>query len=276
MSASNRAALLAKTLKVLKKHYKPVAPPSDRSVLEHLLYACCLENSRHEDVDEVMAKLQQSYFDWNEVRVTTVSELAEVMSVLTDPSDAATRLKRTLHSVFESRYAFDLEHLRKQNLGAAIKELEGYNGVTPFAASYVTQNALGGHAIPVNRGVLEALVVLGAVTAADAQQQRVPGLERAIGKNKGVEFGSLLHQMGVDYTTSPFTPRIRSVLLEIDPEAKHRLPKRGTGKKGEGESEPPEAAPRAAKKRASPPRKAPSLEEPKKSQTKRLSRRKPR
>ena len=48
MSASNRAAILTKVHKVLKKYYQPVAPPSDRGLLEHLLYACCLENSAHE------------------------------------------------------------------------------------------------------------------------------------------------------------------------------------------------------------------------------------
>jgi len=138
-----------------------VAPPTDRPLLEHLLYACCLENARHETVDEVFAKLEQNYFDWNEVRVTTVAELAEVLSVLPDAADAARRLKRTLQGVFEGHYSFDLEFLRKQNLGKAIQELEKLSGVTRFALAYVTQTALGGHSIPVNQGAFAALQVLG-------------------------------------------------------------------------------------------------------------------
>ena len=50
--STNRAALLTKLHKVLKKHYKPVSPPKDRTVLEHLLYACCLENARPEAADD--------------------------------------------------------------------------------------------------------------------------------------------------------------------------------------------------------------------------------
>jgi len=45
MSVPNRSELINATFDILKKHYKPVKPPADRSLLEHLLYACCLENS---------------------------------------------------------------------------------------------------------------------------------------------------------------------------------------------------------------------------------------
>jgi endonuclease-3 len=230
MNASSRQSLINKTYRVLKKHYQPVTPPADRPVLEHLLYACCLENAKHESVDEVFAKLEQNYFDWNEVRVTTVAELAEVMSGLPDAAEAARRLKRTLQGVFESQYSFDLEALRKQNLGKAVQDLEKYNGVTAFAVAYVTQNALGGHSIPVNAGVFAALQVLGVISAAEAAKKRVPGMERAIPKSKGVEFGSLLHQFGVDYATATHSTRLRGIILEIDPDAKERLPRRGAKK----------------------------------------------
>jgi hypothetical protein len=44
MNASNRSTLITKSHTVLKKHYKPVVPPTDRSVIEHLLYAGVLED----------------------------------------------------------------------------------------------------------------------------------------------------------------------------------------------------------------------------------------
>jgi endonuclease-3 len=277
MSASNRQTLINKTFKVLKKHYESVAPPSDRSVLEHLLYACCLENSKHENVDEVFAKLEQNYFDWNEVRVTTVAELAEVMASLPDPGDAAQRLKRGLQGIFETHYSFDLEFFRKQNLGKSIKDIERFSGVTRFAVAYVTQNALNGHAIPINQGVLSVLEVLGVISPAEAAKKRVPGLERAIPKSKGVEFASLLHQLGVDYAATPFSPRLRTVILEIAPDAKDRLPKR-QGKKTLAKSGKAKkkakaaAAPTGRKKKTKSAESAPK----KKSTTKRLSRKKPR
>ena len=280
MSAPNRAALLTKSFKVLKKHYKPVAPPSDRSVLEHLLYASCLENSKHEDVDEVYAKLQESFFDWNEVRVTTVTELSEGMMSLSDPVESAKRLKASLQSIFETHYSFDIDFLKKQNLGKSVKEIEKYKGVTAYAIAYATQNSLGGHAIPVNKGALKALEVIGVITPNEAAKGRVPGMERAIPKSKGVEYASLLHQLGVDFGNSPFSPRVRAILLEIAPDAKERMPKRGAKKE-------PEAAKTKKKKKAEKaaassgktkkkPTKRAATKKKKKSPTKRLSRKKPR
>lgn len=228
MSVSNRQALILKVQKVLRNQYKPVKPPSDRLVLDHLLYACCLENSHFEAADEGFARLQQTFFDWNEVRVTTVTELAETLACLADPSAAAARLKRCLQSVFETYYAFDLESLKKQNLGKAVKDLEAINGATTFGVAYVVQNALGGHAIPCSQGVFDAFEVLGIITPAEAAKGRVPGLERAISKSKGAEFAALLHQLGADFFASPCGTKVRALLVEVCPEAKDRLPKRNS------------------------------------------------
>ena len=157
MSTNNRAAILTKAHRVLKKHYKPIAPPSDRPLLEHLLYSCVLEQAKNEQADEALALLQQSYFDWNEVRVTTIGELAETMSMLPDAPVAARRLKRVLHHVFEAHYAFDIEFLKKQNLGKSVQDIGKLKGVSPFVLAYFTQNGLSGHAIPV--GDLEPCLV---------------------------------------------------------------------------------------------------------------------
>lgn len=281
---SDRATLLNKTAKVLKKHFKPVAPPSNRSVLEHLLYACCLEGSHHEPADDVFARLQETYFDWNEVRVTTAAELSEVMAGLADPEDAARRLKRSLQAVFEKHYSFDIDFLRKGNLGKAVKEIEALSGVTPFAVAYVAQNALSGHSIPANKATFDLFIIIGAITEAEAAKQRIPGLERTIPKNKGIEFGSLLHQLSVDYMASPFSPRVRSIILEIEPDAKGRLPKRAPKKVKKA----PPAKKKAATKSADSKTKKPATKKPptkkkaakksatKKSATKKLAKKKPR
>ena len=260
MSTPNRAGLLKKTFRVLKKHYKSVIPIGDRSTLEHLLYACCLENTQAEATDEAYAKLQESYFDWNEIRVTSVGELAEVLNALTDPADAATRLKQVLQMVFETYYAFDLEHLKKQNLGKAVKELDKYTGTTNFSVDYVSQNSLGGHSIATNAGAVHTMVVLGIVTEAEATKRRLPGVERAISKAKGIEFTSLLHQLGTDFRTTPFSSRVRGILLEIDPNAKERFPKRKSRKKEappekEKPTKPSKTAKKAASKKAAPKKK---------------------
>ena len=168
-------------------------------MIEHLLFACCLEDAHHDAAEEAFAALVHTFFDWNEVRVTSISELSEVMACLPDPRAAANRIKRVLHAVFEATFNFDLEDLRKKNLGPTIEWLEKLDGTTPFTVAYVVQAALGGHAIPIDAGTMAALRVLDLVTDKDVAAGVVPGLERAVAKSKGIEFGSLLHEFGADY-----------------------------------------------------------------------------
>ena len=241
MASNNRATQINKVIKVARKYYKPAEPQKDRSVLEHLLFACCLENSTYDDATKVFETLSRDYFDWNEVRVTSIRELSEMMKSLNDPKESATRLKRVLQSLFESQYSFDLDPMRKQNIGQAVKQLKKYNGASSFTVAYVTQNALGGHSIPVNRGLLQTMLSVGVISESEATKNAVPGLERAVPKTRGFETGSLLHQLGVELYRSPYGPTIRKLLLEIEPKCKDRLPKRPSKKVEAEQSAPPEA-----------------------------------
>ncbi len=226
MTAVSRTAQFAKVHKILKKHYKPVAPRADRSVLEHLMFACCLEDAGYEAAEEAFAALVHTFFDWNEIRVTLLSELSEVMAGLPDPRVAANRIKRILHGVFEAAYSFDLEDKRKKNLGPTVKWLEKLDGTTKFTVAYLVQAALGGHQIPIDSGSMTALRIVDLVGDKDVVEGVVPGLERAVAKSKGIEFGSLLHQLGADFTANPFSPAVRDLLLQIEPTAKDRFPQR--------------------------------------------------
>jgi len=243
MASVSRTALFGKIHKVLKKYYKPVAPPAERTVLEHLLFACALEDARYEAAEEAFAALRHTFYDWNEVRVTSISELSEVMAALPDPRAAANRIKRVLHSIFEELYCFDLEEQRKKNLGPAVKWLEKMDGTTRFVVAYVIQAALDGHSIPIDAGTMAAFRVLDLATEKEAAAGEVPGMERAVAKSKGVEFGSLMHQLGADYLANPFSPQVREILLAIDPEAAKRFPQR---RQPRPEGPPVAVAPQAA------------------------------
>ncbi|MEQ8847855.1 hypothetical protein [Botrimarina sp.] len=240
MAASNRAARLTNLVADLKKRYKPAVPES-RPLFETLLYATLVENSPFDAADQAMEELQKNYFDWNEVRVSSRAELAERLRALNDPLDAADRLKRTLQSVFESIYAFDLEVLKKQNLGQAVKQIAGYDGVTPFGAAFTTQHGLGGHSIAINEGGLLALEVMEIITPAEAKKGVVPGLERAIPKNKGPEAQAALHAMGVEVAKNPYGTAARKLLVDLDPDCKPRLPKKPSAPAA-GEQKPSSAA----------------------------------
>ena len=250
MASSSRSSRFAKIHKILKKQsYEVVSPDPERPLMEHLLFAACLENAHYNDAEQALAALTHNFFDWNEIRVSTIRELSEVMPGLPDPAAAANRVKRILQSVFESSYSFDLEDLRKQNLGPAVDRLKALDGTTRFhTVSYVVQSALGGHAIPIDAGAIRVFQILDLVADENVEACEVPGLERAIAKSKGLEFGSLLHQLSADLVANPYSPPVREILLQIDPDIRARLPKRRTRKQKE-EAEKAKAAKSDAAKR---------------------------
>jgi endonuclease III len=223
-----RGQLVPKLFKALKAQYKPVVPTTNRPLLDQTLVACCLENAPADVAERAFGRLLESYFDLNEVRVTTVAELAETLHDLPDPAHAALSLRRVLQSVFESTYSFSLEHAKKHSLAHGLKTLEHLHGVPQFVVAHVVSTALGGHMIPLDKGAMAALYVCGLITRQEYDSGKVAGLERVIGKKSGVEFSSLLHQFGIECLTNLHGATVKKIVMAVNPAAaKERMPKRG-------------------------------------------------
>jgi hypothetical protein len=223
-----RGQLVPKLYKALKAHYKPFATDTSRSLLHQVMFSCCLENAPADAAEQAFNRLLEAYFDLNEVRVTTVAELAETLQGLPDPSRAALSLRRALQGVFESTYSFSLEHARKHSLAHGLKVLEGLHGVPQFVVGHVASTALGGHLIPLDKGALAGLWLCGIITQQEYDSGKVPGLERAIGKKAGIEFSSLLHQFGLDVLGNLHGQTVKKIVQAVNPAvAKERMPKRG-------------------------------------------------
>src|SRR5438067_12626230 len=59
-------------------------PPEARPVLEEFVYGLCRENATREQAERAYRCLRQRFYDWNEVRVSSVRELEEVFSGLSE------------------------------------------------------------------------------------------------------------------------------------------------------------------------------------------------
>ncbi len=225
MSSSNRADVLKRLYAELKKKYSAVSA-TERTVLEHFLYATCLEDATYEAANAVFSALVETMSGWNEVRVSSVTELSELMPQLPDPRGTAIKLRKILHAVFEERYCFDIDDIRKKSLKEAYEKLESIPGGTPFSINYTAQIALGRHGIPVGNGEKRLLYVLGIISEKDIEEREVGGLNRAISKSQGMEFASLLHQLAAAFVQNPEARKIVSFLKSFAPDFRVRMPKR--------------------------------------------------
>ncbi len=193
MSATiNKQQVLTTALAVLKKKFPaPPEPEEKRPVLEEVVYAILREGVPTADADAAYARVREAFFDWNEVRVSTIQEVADVLGVYPDADDRGKRMIEFLQEHFERDYSFTLDDLEKKGLKQAAKQLARYKGkgVTDFVVAWVTQRTLGGHAIPLDAPTLRVLRRLGVLEEdADDLEALRATVEHFIPKAKGYEF----------------------------------------------------------------------------------------
>ena len=225
MAAPSKTKKIESLAKLLQKRHKGLPGSPERAVLEHLVYAALLENATYEQADSAMTVLEHHFIDWNEVRVSTIGELADVFSMLPDPKAAGERVRLALQGIFEKTYQFDLEDLRKKgkNLSQAVGFLESVSACSRFMIDYTSQVAFGGHVIPLDEASLRVFRLLGLTQVnKEGTREEVPGLERAIAKKNGPAFSSQLHHFAAGFFVDPESVELRTLLKPIDPEALKR------------------------------------------------------
>jgi endonuclease-3 len=188
----NKQRLLTHLFTALKKAYDP-DDAANRAVLEQFLYSLCRENATREQADEAYANLRGQFFDWNEIRVSSVRELEESLAHLTEPEVRAQRIVSFLQEVFETTFSFDLEPLHKKGLKQAAKQLSRFQAANDYAVSWVVLHTLGGHAIPLDAPTLRVLRRLGLIEEDQDDVEVIrASLEHQIPKAKAAFFCDLI------------------------------------------------------------------------------------
>jgi endonuclease III len=210
MATQSKTQLLTNIHALLKKRYKPRSDPNSArlSVLKAVVYGICHEDTTREQANQALSRFEDEFFDWNELRVSSVDEIQETLAGIPAPEEKAKSIRRFLRQLFNRTYGFTLDALTKKPLKEALKVLQTYDA---FASDYVTatviQQALGGHAIPIDKAAHRVLERVG-ISEAEISALRAI-LERAVPKNRGAEFLDLIEDVANDtcLETDPECPR---------------------------------------------------------------------
>jgi endonuclease-3 len=266
MATQSKARFLDEVQTLLKRRYKPKLDRAATrpTVLEATLYAICREGATREQAHHVLARFQAEFFDWNEVRVSSLDEIQGVFAGLSDSEGRAYRLRRFLRQLFEKTYGFTLEAVIKKPLKDAMKVLGDYEVfASDYIAATVIQQALGGHAIPIDATARRALERLG-VAAPALELAAVRGvIERAVPKQRGGEFIDLIDLLAHDTCVEGAPECPRCELRKVCPTAQARkgdapAPKSPRVKPGtDGRTEPKPTTKVSAAKHAAPVAKSP-------------------
>ncbi len=189
----NKQKLVTQLFTSLGKAAKSAATP-ERPVLEQFLYAICREGVTHATADRVFRALQERFYDWNEVRVSSAREIADAIEEFIPDAEArGQRLIDFLQEVFETTYSFDLESLQKKGMKQAAKQLARYQAANDYAVAWVVQKSLAGHALPLDAAALRVLRRLGLIEEDQNDLDALrSSLEHQIPKAKGSEFVDLI------------------------------------------------------------------------------------
>jgi endonuclease III len=193
----NKQRLLNQLLATAKK---TVGPDDEvRPVLQQFIYALCRADATREQADGAYRFLCERFFDWNEVRVSSIRELEEAFEGMSEPEVRAQRLVSFLQEVFEIHFAFDLDKLQKEGLKQAAKKLARYQAADDYTVSWVVQRSLGGHAIPVDAPTLRCTRRLGLIEGEPEESEARASLEHLVPKAKGALFSDVISAVAGEY-----------------------------------------------------------------------------
>lgn len=201
MKASEKQDLTKKLVTRLEKQFGRPPQVPDRSVLDTLIYAVCLENDRYEAADRAYKILHEDFHDLNEIRVSTVSELRVAFQHQADPDVRSHRVRIILQYVFEDQFEFDLEAIRKKTQEQAAKKLGKIRDLSPFVRNYVQQIALGAHLIPMDDRMTAAAIWLGLLEPDTSTEAAADALKAAVRKADAPAFCHLLRCFAVEEPT---------------------------------------------------------------------------
>ena len=157
----DKSKIVSSVVRLLKKEFGGLPKRQPASVLETVLFGICLETASYEQAQLAFDRLSRDFFDWNEIRVSTITELLPVFDGLPEPELKAHRIRALLYYVFDHQYSYDFESLKTKPLELAQKQLSKIKHMTPFLRHYLLQFSLGTHTIPCDDRMLEVVVFLG-------------------------------------------------------------------------------------------------------------------
>jgi endonuclease-3 len=195
---NHKHRLLTRILGSLKRDVG-ASEPQARPVLEQLLYSVCREGVSRALADRAFKNLLSTFFDWNEIRVSSTREIADALHPLPDAENRASRLSGLLQEVFETTFAFELESLHKKGLKQAEKQLERFQGANRYSVAYTMQMGLGGHSLPLDGDMQRTLHRLELIDGDPSDPAAAASLEHLVPKPRGPLFSEIVSELAQEY-----------------------------------------------------------------------------
>jgi endonuclease III len=184
-----------KLYRSLKRKYPVVQKAIYDEPVDALVYAIISAELSEAAAQSAIKRLADYFVDWNDLRISRVEEIAELLGSDTSVArDIASALTTALRAVFGKYNMVSLKALSKMSKRPAKGVLEKIDGTNRFVVDYCMLTSLHGHAIPLTKKMIEYLRS-NELVHAGADEREIEGfLARQISAENAYEFYSLLRR----------------------------------------------------------------------------------
>ena len=187
---ASKLARFFRTCKPAKVHMPRYSDP-----VEAMIFGILSEAMPETKARSVYSSMQQNFVDWNDLRVSRLEEISEVLREESGPAERITlNINQTLNHVFQKHDTISLTMLADMGKRPARKFLEGMPGLSRFVIDYVMLTSLGAHSIPLTGRMREYLKNTGLVEASSTEDEIEGFLQRQISANNAYAFYTTLRR----------------------------------------------------------------------------------
>ncbi len=189
------AQRLKKLYRGLKRTHSKVEKTTYEDPVEALICGIIHERMNESAAHKAIREIRAAFVDWNDLRVSRVEEIVEVLGGDTASSrSTALALTSVLRDVFDEYHRISLQPLLKLGKRPAKQGIEKLEGVSRFVVNYCMLTSLRAHAVPLTGGMVEYLKRNGIVET-DANEEDVEVfLTRQIPAKDAYAFYTLLRR----------------------------------------------------------------------------------
>lgn len=203
-SAKSKLITVPQLVEQLKKLFPDTPEMPRMPILECVLLAILRENHPLASALNALEALRnrEIFFDWNEIRVSDISEIQALMPDYPDSEARSVAIKKFLKDMYRQNYKFEIEGLTKKTWKEAKDDFSHYQALTnDHHLAHVQVLTFGGHAFPVDNRVLKTLQRLGlAEETADGASVRSM-LEKNISKAQILQCIAIFERFVTSYCT---------------------------------------------------------------------------
>lgn len=133
-------------------------------------------------------RLKSNFVDWNEVRISSVREIQEVLGSSPDTLEIAIFIKNLLEFLHQRRHSMDMEFLAEENITEIRRFLRQVSGMDATTINLVLRLRKDYPVIPISSAMENTFVRLGLVRRKDSRDQKGKYLHGLISDDIAIPF----------------------------------------------------------------------------------------